>query len=137
MSDESQITVRFDGNLRHQVTLTGLSDGTGETGSTKVDIGNLRMSGGQAGASPLVPGTLVVEKIEWDLQGYTYINLYWDTDEDNYIAHLAPGSGEISLGDVGLVDPARGQANGNINLTSVGADSGDTYTISLWLRKKA
>ncbi len=137
MSDETQITVRFDGNLRHCVTLTGLSDGTGEADSTKVDLGQLTMGSGEAGRNALPVGSVVIERIEWMIQGYTRIDLYWDTNEDNYIAHLTPEHGWLTFGDIGLVDPAKGQDNGNINLTSIGASSGDSYTITLWLRKKA
>ncbi len=139
MPDLVQTITMFDGLKKLCVNFKNVCDGTGETNSTKVDINQItKMASARAGDPDTVPSTLVVERIEWDVQGFTDVRLFWDTDEDNYIAILGDGShGELCWGDIGLVDPAKGQDNGNIQLTTSGNASGDTYDITLWLRKKS
>lgn len=141
MADYTAQTVLVDNQRRYVVTLNGISDGTGETDATKVTLTDMYMAGAQAGAEQIVVGSLVVEGIEWAIQGYTAIRFFWDTPEQNEIAILSPGEGSLCFEDTGLIDPDKANADtfnpGNIVMTTTGHSAGDTYTITLRLRKKA
>ena len=138
MVDRVNTVVLADTAQRYIATFNNVSDGTGETDATKVAIDTLVTGLGVA------PRTLVVEKIEWAMQGYTRIELYWDTPEQNLIAVLTTDMGEMDFVEddkmQGLIDPDADadstRVGGNIVLTSAGANSGDSYTITMWLRKK-
>ena len=145
MADTTQTIVNFDGMRRYDVTLTGICDGTGEADATKVDINPMTVHDGITSIDHPVT-QLVVERIEWVVQGYTRIELTWDTSEDNFIA-VIPGGGRdtnalttgasagcFEYGDVGLVDPSG--EGGSIVMNTFGNVSGDTYQIRLCLRKK-
>ena len=79
----------------------------------------------------------VVEWIDYDVQGFTYVRLDWDATTDDEIAVLGQGQGSFDwTADGGLVDPASTGATGDIVLTTNGAASGATYTITIGLRLK-
>lgn len=144
MVDQVQEHVTANNLRRYDVTLTAVSDGTGETDATKVEIDDLTMASGEAGSDVIEVASLAVESIEWSMQGYTYIRLYWDTPAKTDIIILSPGDGYFHFGQLpegGLHDPDKANrtdlAPGNIVLTTVGHSSGDSYTIKLRLIKKA
>lgn len=84
------------------------------------------------------PGRLVVEKIEWDLDGFKAL-LEFDHDTDDKIAVLS-GAGEIDFTEdgkfQGFIDPASTGATGDIVATTLATDAGDEGWIVLTLRKK-
>lgn len=140
MADTVSVIERIETSRQLHVTMTGVSDGTGELGATKVNISGRTMSPAQAGIEAIDLDTLVIEKVEWAIQGYTYLRFYWDTPEQNDIVVLTPGEGKLHFGDTGLVDPDRANATalspGNIVLDTLGHSSGDSYVVNMWLRKK-
>jgi hypothetical protein len=108
---------------------TNLSDGTGESGVTKVDISTFNCRNGQ-GAS-----YSKIERIEYNVNGMT-VALYWDHTTDDEIAVLG-GSGIIDQSaDGGRVDPKSAGGTGDILLTTSGHTSGDSYDITLYMRLK-
>lgn len=116
---------------RRVVRLTAVSDGTGESAVAKVDISTL------IGPTGSAPTRTVVEAIEYDIQGYTSIRLFWDHNTPDEIAMLGAGQGYLDWRAAGgLVDPSSTGGTGDITLTTVGHSSGDVYTITLWLRLK-
>lgn len=129
MTDTVDTKVVFSGDKRYVVRLTNLSDGTGETAVVKVDISGITRPNG-------VPVTkTVVEKIEYDISGMT-VRLYWDAATDDEIAVLS-GAGFLDWTEAGgLVDPQSTTPVGDILLTTNAHTSGDTYTITLYLRLK-
>lgn len=134
MADAVDSVVIFSGRKRYKVRLTNISDGTGESAVVKVDKSTL------TGLDGTEPSKLVVEKIEYDVQGFTSIRLYWDHTTDDEIAVLGPGTGYMDFTDngmfQGLIDPGSAGDTGDILLTTNGHSSGDTYTITLTLRLK-
>jgi len=112
------------------VQLTGVSDGTGETDVTKVDISTLRCSNGA------VPTRTAIMEIAYSLDGMTAV-LEWDRAPNSLIARLS-GEGHMDWrNEGGKVDPSSaGDRTGDILLTSGGTDSGDTYEITLWIKLK-
>lgn len=130
MADTVDSLVVFAGKRRRVVRFTNISDGTGESAVVKFDISAL------TGLSGAAPSKLVVEWIEYDIQGFTSVRLYWDATADDEIAVLS-GQGVLDWTAYGgLTDPASSGATGDILLTTNGATSGDTYTITIGVRLK-
>ena len=131
MPDTTDIQVIHSGPRRLSVKLSAFSDGTGEIDAIKVDKSTL------IGPLGVEPSKLVVEEIEWNLQGYNYVILEWDRTSDQEIAILGTSSGYKNYRPVGgLCDNATG-GTGDVVLTTSGATAGASYDISIVLRLKA
>lgn len=120
--------VRLNGKL--VVRLTNESDGTGESGVTKVDISTFTTPAGSAATYS------VVERIDYQVNGFNYVTLRWDHTTDDEIAVLA-GNGVLDLTrQGGRVDPKSTGGTGDILLTTDGAVDGASYDITLYLKLK-
>lgn len=132
--------VNFDGNPPEpgqpgwrlvRVQLTGTSDGTDESGVTKINLSDLRGSSGQ----PVRKTAL--EKLNYDAVGFTSLLLEWDRSPKETMAVLAGNnSGKLNYRESGgLVEQSDGtDRTGNILLTTSGAGSSrDSYSIILSL----
>ena len=120
----------FSGNKRVIVQLLGLSDGTGETDVTKVDLTDLKT---QAGNNPT---RTVVEWIQYAATGLTCA-LEWDRAANALIARMDGNGGTISdKMYLDKLDPGLDDRTGDILLTTTNADSGDTYDITMSIRLK-
>ena len=129
MADTVDSVTLEDGPRNLIIRLTNISDGTGESAVTKVNTSNF------SDMAPHQPAVYtVVEAIDYSIQGFTSVRLFFDADTDDEIAVLA-GQGYLPF-DPGLVDPRSTGTTGDIKLTTAGAVSGATYTITLYLRKK-
>jgi len=113
------------------VQMTGLSDGTGETDIVKVRLSDLLMHTG------LTPTRTAVEKIVGNVYGMT-VQLEWDRAPRAEIKLLGAGRYNLDYHSVGgLVDPGEeGDRTGNIILSSLYTDSGDSYDLTLTVRLK-
>ena len=113
------------------VNFWGLSDGTGETDVIKIRLTDLLTHDGST------PTRTAIENIKYNIRGMT-VRLEWDRAANAQIALLGPQSGEFDYRkEGGIVDPGEsGDRTGNIILTSIYADSGDSYDISLTVRLK-
>ena len=109
-----------------------LADGTGSTDAVLVDKSTF------TGPDGTEPGRLVIEEIEYDVDGMQ-VQLEFDHDTDDLIATLA-GQGKIDFTNggrsQGFVDPASTGGTGDIVATTVGHTAGDKATIKFKLRKK-
>jgi hypothetical protein len=113
------------------VQLTNISDGTGESGVTKVDISTLTGVG-------FTPTYSTVDMIDYAIQGFTSVRLHWDHTTDDEIAVLPAGSGTIYYQSTGgNVDPRTSGDTGDVKLTTAGTTSGSTYNIVLYMRMKS
>lgn len=122
----------FSGRRRKIIHLTGISDGTGESGVAKVDISALTFNGS------VVPTYTTIDMIDYNIQGYTSIRLYWDHTTDDEIAILPAGVGTIHWSALGgKTDPRTSGGTGDILLTTAGQVSGATYDLTLYFRPKA
>lgn len=111
---------------------TNESDGTGESGVTKVDISTFQT------ASRATPTYSTVRRIEWVVAGMNYVVLRWDHDTDDEIAVLPAGSGVIDFTqEGGGVDPRSTGGTGDIKLTTDGAVDGASYNIVVHYKLKA
>ena len=128
MADTVNTQVIASGPRYYIARFANISDGTGESLVTKVDISTLTMENGQ------VPTRTSVKEIQWTIQGFTSIRLYWDHTTDDLMDVLAAGNGYIEYGALGMLsDPASSGGTGDVLLTTAGAISGATYDITLVL----
>lgn len=133
MADTVDNKVIFTGPNKYIIRCTNVSDGTGESAVAKVDISTL------TGPDHVnAPTKTVIEEIQWSIQGFTSVRLFWDHTTDDEIAVLGTGNGYFNFKNAGgLVDPASSGGTGDIVLTTAGAVSGATYDITLVVRLKA
>lgn len=111
------------------IQLTCRSDGTGETDVTKVDLSDFLLENG-------LPATSCdLMEAEWDVQGFSSVELIWETGPDVTMKILS-GRGYVNYSPFSyLRNPAAGEATtNNVLLTSYGAADGATYDITLVLK---
>jgi hypothetical protein len=114
------------------VHLTNISDGTGESGVVKVDLSAITFNNG------VVPTGSAVDLIDYNIQGFASVRLYWDHTTDDEIAILPAGTGTIDwYAHGGKTDPRTTGGTGDVLLTTNGGASGATYDITIHLRPKA
>ena len=133
MADAVAATTVIDGARTAVIYCTNTSDGTGESAVTKVDV---------SGLSSLQNGTACtgvrLEKIVFSNVGMG-VKLLWDASTDVIAAELpADYSDTLDYSDVsGLPNVAAASGKtGDIQLTTVGHTSGDTYSVVLYCLKE-
>ena len=133
MADAVTATTVEDGPREAIFYLTNTSDGTGEAAVTKVDVSAL---------SSLQDGTACtgvrIKQITFTNVGMG-VKLLWDASTDVIAAQLpADYSDTLDYSDMsGLPNVAASGGNtGDIQLTTVGHSSGDTYSIVLYCLKQ-
>jgi hypothetical protein len=127
MADVVTSQIIANGNRYHIVHLTSISDGTGESGVIKVDLSTCDLGNGvfATGSS--------VKEIQWSIQGFTTVGLFWDHTSDGTISMLAAGNGYSEFGMLGMLRDTGTGGTGDVLLTTYGAVSGATYDITLVL----
>ena len=132
MADAVTSQTLSDGPAHAVLKLTNVSDGTGESAVTKVDVSAL-----EATYNGIACSGVTIERIWWQCIGMK-VQILWDATSDTFCIEL----GESQSGNHdyrsfgGLTNNAGSGKTGDIKFTTVGASSGDTYTIILYLRKK-
>jgi hypothetical protein len=130
MADNVSSTVIADGLRNYKIKLTNISDGTGESAVSKIDISTLT---GPDGSN--APSYFAVKSIEYDVQGFSSVVVYFDATSDDEMAILS-GQGFFDYDGAFLNDPQSTGTTGDIKLTTNGAVNGATYDITLNLIKK-
>ena len=132
MADAVSSTTIIDGTHRAVIQLTNLSDGTGESAVTKVDV-----SGLNAKADGTACSGVTIEKVHHSVTGFTQVQLFWDASTDTIALALAESSnGHMDFSEFGGIKNTSGSGKtGDINLTTIGAANLDTYVIVLDLLK--
>lgn len=130
MADAVDTKVIRNANGRYTVLLQNASDGTGETNVVKVDVSTL------LNAMRATCTYTVVERIDYDVWGFNYVQLKWDAATDDEIATLS-GSGSLDFTyEGGAKDPQSTTPVGDILLSTSGTTSGSGYSILLRLKLK-
>lgn len=130
MVDAVDTLVLHSGSRRYAARFTNISDSTGEAAVIKIDLSTL------IGPDGTAPTRFVVEELEWNIQGFTSVALYWDHTTDDIIDVLA-GVGYKDYRPVGgAVDPASAGGTGDVVLTTAGASATATYDITIVGRLK-
>ena len=132
MADAVTTQTLIDGPQTAVMKFTNISDGTGESAVTKVDVSALNPS---ADGDPCTG--VVIERLWWQCIGMK-VQILWDATADAFCIELGENqSGDHDYTDFGgLTNNAGAGKTGDINFTTVGAGSGDTYTVIMYLRKK-
>jgi len=133
MADAVASQTIVDGPSFVALKLTNISDGTGESAVVKVDVSALEADS----RTGLSCTDVNIERIWWQCIGMK-VRILFDADTDVMAIEL----GENQSGDHdysifgGLVNNAGTGKTGDVKFTTVGASSGDTYTVILYMRKK-
>jgi len=133
MHDAVTATTVIDGPKEAVIYCTNTSDGTGEAAVTKVDVSAL---------SSLQDGTACtgvrIKKISFSNVGMG-VKVLWDASTDVIAAQLpADYSDTLDYSDIsGLPNVAASSGKtGDIQFTTVGHTSGDTYSVVLYCLKQ-
>ena len=131
MADAVTSQTIVDGDKHVVMKFTNVSDGTGESAVTKVDVSALAAS-----ADGLTCTGVSIEEIWWQCTGMK-VSLLFDASTDVLAIQLGENqSGHHDYSRFGGIPNNAGSGvTGEINFTTVGHSSGDTYTIILYLRK--
>ena len=129
MADAVATQVLYESASDYVVKLTNISDGTGESAVTKVDV------------SALTPAAteVSIDQIIYATDGMA-VRVLWDADTD-VVAWLIPAN-QHGCFDFSALPPGHGINNsgagktGDIQFTTVGHTSGDTYSVILVCRKR-
>ena len=131
MADAVTSTTIQDGERTAVMRFTNVSDGTGESAVAKVDVSALNADNrGRACSS------VTIQRIWWATYGMA-VKLEWDaTSNVLAIALPADSTGDEYYDDVGgLTNNGGSGKSGDIDLTTVGHSSGDTYMLLLKMIK--
>ena len=133
MADAVASQIVVDGASFVAIKLTNISDGTGETAVTKVDVSALEADS----RTGLSCTDVNIERIWWQCIGMK-VRILFDADTDVMAIELGEnqsGNHDYSIFG-GLTNNAGTGKTGDVKFTTVGASSGDTYTVILYMRKK-
>ena len=131
MADAVTSQTIIDGDKHAVMKFTNVSDGTGESAVTKVDVSALAAS-----ADGLTCTGVSIEKIWWQCTGMK-VSILFDATSDVLAIQLCEnqsGHHDYSIFG-GIPNNAGSGVTGDLQFTTVGHSSGDTYTIILYLRK--
>ena len=132
MADAVTSQTFIDGPKHAVLKFTNVSDGSGEDAVTKVDVSALATSADGDACS-----SVVIERIWWQCIGMK-VQILFDASTDVMAIELGEnqsGNHDYTLFG-GLINNAGSGVTGDINFTTVGHSSADTYTIILYMRKK-
>jgi len=120
-----------DDNRKAVLKFTNISDGTGESAVTKIDVSAL-----QANSRGDACTEVAISKIWWQCVGMG-VELLNDATTDTLIIALSPDSnGMHDYSSFSAIPNDAGSGKtGDVNFTTIGASSGDTYTVILELLK--
>ena len=132
MADAVATTTIIDGPRKAVIYCTDTSDGDGEAAVTKVDVSALSQS------PDLDTCTGVrLEKVVFSNVGMG-VKILWDATADVIALELpADYSDTLDFSDIsGLPNYSGSGKTGDIQFTTVGATSGDTYSVTLYCIKE-
>jgi hypothetical protein len=124
MADAVDTITSNSGSKRVIRRFYNVSDGTGESNVIKIDKSLFTNSNG------VEPTKLIIEWVQWSIQGFTSVKINFDHTTDDEAIVLAPGNGyrDYTFGG-GLTDPASAGQTGDLLFTTAGAVSGASYDI--------
>lgn len=130
MADAVTSQTVFDGERVAVMKFTNISDGTGETAVLKVDVSAL-----SSNAAGKACDGVTLDRIHASINGMS-VAVLWDADTDVPAVILAPGMYTFDHGKrVQLPNNAGTGKTGDVSFTTIGASSGDTYSIVLEMVK--
>lgn len=131
MADAVTTQTIQDGDRQVVMKFTNISDGTGESAVTKVDVSTLKAESGTQKACTKV----AIRQIYYDLSGMS-VDILWDATTDVLCIPLSR-QGVFDFTEVGpLTNNAGSGVTGDVQFTTVGASTDDRYFIMLVMDKK-
>ena len=133
MADAVKTTTIEDGDRTGVIYCSNTSDGTGEAAVTKVDVSELASN--QDGTSC---SGVTLQKVIFSTVGMG-VKILWDASTDVIAVELpADYSDTLDYSDIsGLPNnAASGGKTGDIQFTTVGHSSGDTYSVVVYCLKQ-
>ena len=132
MADAVATTTIIDGPRKAVIYCTDTSDGDGEAAVTKVDVSALSQSPDLDACTGVR-----LEKVVFSNVGMG-VKILWDATADVIALELpADYSDTLDFSDIsGLPNYAGSGKTGDVQFTTVGATSGDTYSITLYCIKE-
>ena len=127
MADAVNVSTIQDGGRTAIFYLTKTSDGTGEDAVTKIDVSALAASADGDACTGVR-----IQKIVFSTVGMG-VKLLWDASTDVIIVELPPNySDTLDFSDIGGLPNYSGSGKtGDMQLTTVGHASGETYAITI------
>ena len=127
MADAVYVSTVQDGPRHAVFYLTNTSDGTGEDAVTKIDVSALSSS-----ADGDTCTGVRIEKIIFSTVGMG-VKLLWDASTDVLIVEMPQNySDTLDFSDMsGLPNYSGSGKTGDVQLTTVGHSSGDTYAMTI------
>lgn len=129
MADAVTSQTVFDGERMAVMKFTNISDGTGETAVLKVNVSALTSN-----ASGKACDGVTIERVHYTIGGMA-VSVLWDATTDVPTLVLASGQSTLDFTKIQIPNDAGAGVTGNILFTTIGASSGDTYTIMLEMVK--
>jgi len=131
MADAVASQIILDGPNKVVMKFTNVSDGSGESAVTKVNVSAL-----SKGADGATCTGVALEQIWWQCLGMK-VSILFDATSDVLAIQLGENqSGHHDYRDFGGIPNNAGSGvTGDIQFTTVGHSSADTYTIILAMRK--
>ena len=131
MADAVTSQTLFDGDKHDVMKFTNISDGTGESAVNKVVVSAL-----ESDINGNTCTSVAIEKIWWQCIGMK-VRMFFDATSDAFIIELGENqSGYHDYSEFGGISNNAGSGKtGDIDFTTVGHSSADTYTIILKMRK--
>lgn len=129
MADAVSSQILADGLSQAVMKFVNVSDGTGESAVLKVDVSALA-----ANQNGLACNGVTIRRIHASLNGMS-VNILWDATTDVSAFVLSPGIYSFDLSTAPLWNNADTGKTGDVLFTTIGASSGDTYSIILEMIK--
>ena len=132
MADAGATQTLQDGAQKAIFRFTNVSDGTGESAVTKIDVSGLTTNP----VTGMSCSSVSIEKISFSNIGMG-VKIYFDATTDVLVIQLpADWADEFDFSEFsGIPDNAGSGATGDIQFTTVGHSSGDSYTIVMTVIK--
>ncbi len=117
----------------YAIHIQNKADGTGEeSGVNKLNISDL------VGPNGAAPTAVTLVAVEYDIQGFSSVQLFWDHNTDDEMVTLGKGQNLKDWSALGgLKDPRTTGGTGDVLLTTVGDSATSTYDITLVFRLEA
>ena len=132
MADAVATQTIQDGAKTAIFRFTNVSDGTGESAVTKIDVSALSNDPMTNKAC----SSVVIEKIYYQTIGMG-VKIFFDATTDVLAWQLAADwSDTLDFSDFGIPDTKASGTTGDIQFTTVGHSSGDVYVIVMQVRKR-
>lgn len=127
MADTVSSVRAYGGNASNESIFryTNRSDGTGESAVAKIDVSGITLSDGSTATK------IKINRIEYNVNGFDYVHVYWDHTADVTIAVLA-GQGMRDFSYFGGFSDSGSGGTGDVMFTTAGGASGSSYDITIY-----